>query len=90
MITFGERILLARRKKKLTQQQLADAVNAICNSHISRISISRYEDDERLPSIVVGLRIAKVLGISYEELECLSYKEAESQDWHYCRIENHD
>jgi putative transcriptional regulator len=46
----------ARKRKKLTQQQLADTLG------INRVSLARIEAGTRSPSMTLARRIAEVLG----------------------------
>lgn len=55
-----------REKNGLTQSQ----ISSICG--ISVMSYFRYENDERLPNVVVAIRIAEALGIrSFEKFKDL-------------------
>ena len=47
---------LARKRRKLTQQQLADKVEA------NRVTIAKLEAGTRQPSMALARRIADVLG----------------------------
>lgn len=49
----------------LTQQQLADAV------HVSARTIISIEKEKYSPSLMLAYRMAKVFGVSVEELCCL-------------------
>jgi putative transcriptional regulator len=53
---------LARKRRKLTQQQLAEKVGT------SRVTIARLETGSRQPSMAVALRIAGELGKSVDKL----------------------
>lgn len=61
-MTFGEKIILERKKKKWTQTELADAVGTI------RDLIGKYERDEMKPSIEVAAKIADALESSLDYL----------------------
>jgi DNA-binding XRE family transcriptional regulator len=52
------RLLQARRRSGLTQQQLADRVA------VSRRTIGRLEDGTRAPSVAVAVRVALTLRLS--------------------------
>jgi len=61
-MTFGEKVIIARKQKKLTQTELADATGT------SRDIIGKYERDESKPSIEIAARIAEVLDSSLDYL----------------------
>lgn len=62
IMTFGEKVTIARKQKKLTQTELADATGT------SRDIIGKYERDESKPSIEIAARIADVLDSSLDFL----------------------
>ena len=51
-----------RLVKQMTQEDLARA------SGVTRVAISRYENDERKPNVVVAIKIAKALGCTVDDL----------------------
>ena len=59
---FGQIIRDNRKKAGLTQEELA------AKAKISTMSLRRYEKNERQPAIDVAARIAKVIGISVDDL----------------------
>ncbi len=59
---FGARVADVRRKRKMTQEELADRVN------LHRTYIGFIEQGKRNPSICNVHKIARVLGISLKEL----------------------
>lgn len=61
-MSFGKKIIEARKEKNMSQEALAKALNA------TPTTIGRYERDEVKPSIEVAAKIAKVLGISLDYL----------------------
>ena len=61
-MSFAESLKKTRKKKGLTQAELAKAVN------ISQPMISQYEAAIRVPSAPTALAIAKVLGTTFEKL----------------------
>lgn len=63
---FGERLLALRVQRNETQEQLAKAIS------ITRQSLSRYETNERTPSIDLIYRIAKHYNVSSDYLLGLS------------------
>ena len=60
--TFGEALLSARRKKGLSQQQLADSLP------VNRSSVANWEADRRLPSATIIIKIAEVLDVDVASL----------------------
>jgi len=61
-MSFGSKIIEARKEKKMSQDALAKELNA------TPTTIGRYERDEVKPSIEVALKIAKILGVSLDYL----------------------
>lgn len=61
-MTIGERIKLLRTKNQMTQQALADRV------HISRQSISKWEQDLAWPSFANIVIISDTFDVSLDEL----------------------
>lgn len=61
--TLGKRLTFARKKRDMTQTQLADAVG------VTQSAISRYETDQDLPAGNVLLKILEVLEIRWKWLE---------------------
>lgn|SRR5690606_7489319 len=59
---FGERLALVRKKKKISQDELAKAIG------VHAPVIGRYERDEVKPSIEVAAKIAQSLGVSLDYL----------------------
>lgn len=51
-----------RSKKNITQQQLADSLG------VSRQTINAIEADKYLPSTLLALRMAKLFGVTVEEI----------------------
>ncbi|MQS89250.1 helix-turn-helix transcriptional regulator [Companilactobacillus mishanensis] len=58
-----------RKEKKLSQQDLADAVD------VTRQSILMIEKNKFNPSILLSLKIAKVLGVDVNELFSITNKD---------------
>ena len=54
-----------RVQAKITQQQLADMV------HVSARTIISIEKEQYSPSLMLAYRIARIFGVSVEELCCL-------------------
>jgi Zn-dependent peptidase ImmA (M78 family)/DNA-binding XRE family transcriptional regulator len=62
MTGIGERLKLARRMARLSQQALADRAG------VSKMAISKYEHSQMVPSSAVMLRLATALGVRMEFL----------------------
>jgi len=56
MISFGKKVAVLRKEKKLSQTELANMLNT------SVSVISRYERDEMTPSIETAKKLAALLG----------------------------
>ena len=69
---FGERLVLVRKKKKVSQDELAKAIGAHAPV------IGRYERNEVKPSIEVATKMAEVLGVSLDYLAGLAEYELDS------------
>ena len=61
-MSFGKRLVIARKKKKLTQDDLAAALNT------KAPVIGRYERDEMKPSIEAATKLAQLLEVSLDWL----------------------
>lgn len=61
-MTFGQRVTLARRQKKLTQAQLGTAIGTTGDM------VGKYERDAIKPSIEVAAKIAEVLECTLDYL----------------------
>ena len=61
-MTIGTRIEKERKRLKLTQEELAAALN------VSRQSISKWEQDAVMPDLENIINLSKVLGVSVEYL----------------------
>jgi Zn-dependent peptidase ImmA (M78 family) len=62
MSNFAERLKLARRKARLSQRDLAEQAG------VSAMSISKYENNEMMPSSDVLLKLAEALDVRMEFL----------------------
>ena len=67
--TFGEALLIARKKKGLSQQKLADSLP------VARSSVANWEADRRLPNAIIIAKIAEILEIDVLELLDAANKE---------------
>ncbi len=74
-ISFGDRITLLRKKKKLTQEQLAEQVG------ISAKELSDYEGDATSPPLNVAIRIADILDTSLDFLSKLTLPNTKPGAW---------
>jgi transcriptional regulator with XRE-family HTH domain len=68
---FGERLLYTRKKKKISQEELAKQIG------VHAPVIGRYERDEVKPSIEVAYKIAQTLEVGLDFLTGLSDVELE-------------
>ena len=64
-MALGDNIKRLREERHLTQQQLADLV------HVSSRTIISIEKGQYSPSLMLSYRMAKVFGVTVEELCCL-------------------
>ena len=62
ILNIGERITLLRKKKKLSQADLANAIEA------SRDMIGKYERNDNLPSVEVAFKLAEVFEVTIDYL----------------------
>lgn len=67
MVEFGEQLRIAREKKGMMQQTLADQL------FVSRQSVSRWERGERYPDLITTKNLSRILDVSLDTL--LSGKE---------------
>ena len=61
-MSFSQKIKCLRERKALTQKELANLVD------VSQPSIAQYEMGIKIPNIVVGVKLAKVLDTTCEDL----------------------
>ena len=61
-MTIGKRIGLLRRQKNLTQEELASHMG------VSPQAVSKWENDQTCPDITALPRLARLLGVSVDEL----------------------
>ena len=61
MATIGEQIIAARKRKGMTQDALAKALN------VSRSAIAHWEGDRRLPDAAMLLKLSQILDYSFED-----------------------
>lgn len=59
---FGRRLQALRKKKKLSQQQVAERI------HVSKASVSGYENNLTVPSVDVLVQLALLYGVSTDYL----------------------
>lgn len=63
----GDKVRKLRTEQKMSQQMLSDRLETLA-IYICRGSISRIEDKQRTVTDIELYRLAKVLGVSIEEL----------------------
>lgn len=61
-MTFSEKLILLRKQKGLSQEQLADQLN------VSRQSISKWESQQALPETLKLIQISEIFGVSLDQL----------------------
>lgn len=69
---FGERLALVRKRKKVSQDELAKAIG------VHAPVIGRYERNEVKPSIEVATKIAQTLSVSLDYLVGFSDQELDN------------
>ncbi len=62
MVLFGSRIKELRNENRLTQKELAEKVG------VTKSTIAAYENDTRLPSYEVLIKLANVFKVSIDSL----------------------
>lgn len=70
-MNFGEKILDARKKANLSQEEIAEKLN------ITRQTVSKWESNETVPNINQVKLLAKIYKISLEEL--LNYNKIDEE-----------
>jgi transcriptional regulator with XRE-family HTH domain len=60
---FGEKLRTLRKRRGMTQQELADALGFAAQSYISSL-----ENNEKEPSAELALRISRMFNISTDQL----------------------
>jgi transcriptional regulator with XRE-family HTH domain len=60
--TFGEALVIARKQKGLSQQELAELLP------VARSSVANWEADRRLPNATIIAKIAEILDVEVTEL----------------------
>lgn len=61
-MSFSTKVKQLREQKSLTQRELAELIN------VSQPTVAQYEIGIKVPTIVVGVKLAKILGTTCEEL----------------------
>jgi len=74
LTTFGREITKARKKKAMTQKQLADAARREDGEPISPQYLNDIEHDRRLPSSEVIRGLCEVLGLDADYMHYLAKK----------------
>lgn len=62
MLKLSENIAILRREKKITQEELADFVG------VSKASVSKWENGQSMPDILILPRLATYFGVTIDEL----------------------
>lgn len=62
MVVLGKKIKDLRKKHKLTQEQFGEMLG------VTKFTVSMYENDTRLPSYNVLVKIANTFGVSIDSL----------------------
>lgn len=62
MVLLGKKIKDLRKKHKLTQEQFGEMLG------VTKFTVSMYENDTRLPSYNVLVKIANTFGVSIDSL----------------------
>jgi transcriptional regulator with XRE-family HTH domain len=73
-MTLGEKIKYVRKRRKMSQAELAEAVN------VYQKNISRYENDSTIPSAITLRNIAKILEVSADFLLSENSEEINLED----------
>ena len=61
-MTFGERIVVLRKARKITQEELAEKIG------VSRNMLCKYENDLAEPRLITFICLASVLDVSLDYL----------------------
>lgn len=61
-MAFAQNVKRLREEKGLTQQELANLIE------VAQPTVAQYEKGLKLPTIITGVDLAKVLGTTCEEL----------------------
>lgn len=61
-MSLGEMIRLKREEQEMTQQEFADLL------HVTRQTVSRWENGSRCPDLILSKKIADIFGIPLDEL----------------------
>lgn len=61
-MAFAENVRKLREEKGLTQQELANLIE------VAQPTVAQYEKGMKLPTVVIGVALAQVLGTTCEEL----------------------
>jgi transcriptional regulator with XRE-family HTH domain len=67
-MNLGEKMEKLRKLKKLTQDDFAQKLNELTGNQFKRTTISNYENNTSSPSVLLLPHIAKILGVSLDEL----------------------
>ena len=67
-MTVGEKILLLRRKRKISQEALADKIG--CH----QVNVTQWETGKFEPSLIYLICLADFFNVSLDELCCRDFK----------------
>ena len=73
--TLGRRLFLLRVGSGLSQQKVADGINAATGKRINKSMISRWENDRDLPTVENAVALARFLAAPSNTLETEHRKE---------------
>ncbi|MEZ4728075.1 MAG: helix-turn-helix transcriptional regulator [Caldilineaceae bacterium] len=62
MNRFGEKLLFLRKRKGLTQKQLADLLG------VTRVYIVQMEQGKKIPNAIMILKIADIFAVDIDQL----------------------
>ncbi len=73
-MSFGEKIKALRERRNLSQQELADGINRLCQTHLKRNTISNYERNKSFPDQDKLIALVNILDTSSDNLLGLNSK----------------
>lgn len=68
--SFGSKLKELRLEKKLTQDELAQALNTKYDLNESKATISQFENNKRVPDLDRIINIADFFGVTLDDLAC--------------------
>ena len=76
-MSFGDKIRELREKHGLSQQELANSINRLCDTHLKRNTISNYERNKSFPDYSKLTAIVNILDTSSDNLLGLNSEDQE-------------